>query len=255
MTTLDEKICEQLSAWMDGELPADEARFLERRLANEPELRARWERMQLAASCLKGHSLRPMPATLASNVSAAIAEPVIVARPGRRWIGWAVAASVALVAVVVVPRWTGNAGAGPEIAQSQPGDPVPPVSLPVLVPTPSSADLVASRGDDTIATPTQTVPAPVVPRAATAPVMVASRSTAATGSQSPADFPLTAANGGKAWPRSPLDSDNDPALEAYLIRHNQMMGDDGLSGFVPYVDVVTNESQAADAGDEGEANR
>ena len=31
MTTLDETICEQLSAWMDGELPADEARFLERR--------------------------------------------------------------------------------------------------------------------------------------------------------------------------------------------------------------------------------
>ena len=26
-----------------------------------------------------------------------------------------------------------------------------------------------------------------------------------------------------------------------------MMGDDGLSGFVPYVDVVTNESPAADA--------
>ena len=56
MTTLDENIREQLSAWMDGELPADEARFLERRLANEPALRAHWQRLQLASSCIKGHA-------------------------------------------------------------------------------------------------------------------------------------------------------------------------------------------------------
>ena len=31
---------------------------------------------------------------------------------------------------------------------------------------------------------------------------------------------------------------NDPQLEAYLVRHNQMLANGGLGGFVPYVDVV-----------------
>jgi negative regulator of sigma E activity len=35
MTDLDDHICEQLSAWMDGALPAAEARFLERRLQHD----------------------------------------------------------------------------------------------------------------------------------------------------------------------------------------------------------------------------
>jgi hypothetical protein len=254
MTTLDEKICEQLSAWMDGELPADEARFFERRLANEPELRARWERMQLAASVLKGQPLRPMPATLAVNIAAAIAKPDVAERTRRPWLGWAVAASVALLAVIVVPPFLGGGQSpGPVIAQSS-NDPAALVDEPVFVPSPSSADLVASETGTDIAPPRNPDSPPVAPRIGSSPVVAASR--ASNGAQSPADFPLTAANDGKAWPRSPLSaSGNDPALEAYLIRHNQMMGDDGLSGFVPYVDVVTNESPAADAGGEGEGTR
>ena len=68
MNTSEQTIREQLSAWMDGELPAGESRFLERRLANDPELRRHYQRMQLASSCLKGHVFRPMPAGLASSI-------------------------------------------------------------------------------------------------------------------------------------------------------------------------------------------
>ena len=39
MNAIDPKLLEQLSAWMDGELPADEARFLQRRLRNDVALR------------------------------------------------------------------------------------------------------------------------------------------------------------------------------------------------------------------------
>ena len=39
MTAIDPQLLEQLSAWMDGELPADEARFLQRRLRNDVALR------------------------------------------------------------------------------------------------------------------------------------------------------------------------------------------------------------------------
>jgi hypothetical protein len=52
--------------------------------------------------------------------------------------------------------------------------------------------------------------------------------------------------GGKTWPRSTLAGADAPALEAYLVRHNQMMANDGLSGFVPYVDVVATDAPGAD---------
>jgi len=257
MTTLDEKIREQLSAWMDGELPADEARFLERRLANEPELREQWHRMQLASSCMKGQTLRLMPRSVASAVAVALVEPAAQPAASRRWLGWAVAASVALLAVVTVPNWQGDSVSAPVPVAAQPatsgrGDPE---AAPVLNATPASADLVASRdsGPGT-SVPVASDPSMPVRSPPSAPVVV---SNVADGSQSPPDFPLVVPNGSQNWPRSPLATGgNDPALEAYLIRHNQMMGDGGLSGFVPYVDVVTNDPQSnSDASEEGEANR
>jgi hypothetical protein len=68
-------------------------------------------------------------------------------------------------------------------------------------------------------------------------------------SQSPVDFPLVETAVQKSWPRSPLAAGNDPAMEAYLVRHNQMLAPDGLGGFVPYVDVVSSDK----AGDPVEA--
>jgi len=257
MTTLDEKIREQLSAWMDGELPADEARFLERRLANEPELREQWHRMQLASSCMKGHALRLMPGSVAAAITLANAEAVVRPATGRPWLGWAVAASVALLALVVVPNWKGDADVASVPVATQPSAPAQrdPVASPVFNPTPASADLVASGGSGAEATPpATTTSAPTAPNLPAAPVVA---SDVADASQSPTDFPLVLPNGRQNWPRATLaNGGNDPALEAYLIRHNQMMGDGGLSGFVPYVDVVTSEPQStSDASEEGEANR
>jgi len=188
MTTLDEKIREQLSAWMDGELPADEARFLERRLANEPELRAQWERMQLASSCMKGQGLRLMPRSVATGVAAAISAPDAAATTRRPWLGWAVAASVAVLALVVVPNWTGDAVPASVPVATQPAAPGPtdPQGNPVLNATPASADLVASAdsgaGSPVPATPASPIPAQDPPAA---PVVA---SNVADAGQSPSDF-------------------------------------------------------------------
>jgi hypothetical protein len=66
--------------------------------------------------------------------------------------------------------------------------------------------------------------------------------------QSPTDFPLVDRGDKRSWPRSDLiGAANDPAIEAYLVRHNQMLANDGLGGFVPYVDVVTTSEQSATA--------
>jgi hypothetical protein len=42
-------------------------------------------------------------------------------------------------------------------------------------------------------------------------------------------------------------------MEAYLVRHNEMVSDGGLGGFVPYVDVVTRERDSATDPNAGDA--
>lgn len=258
---LDETIRAQLCAWMDGELPADEARFLERRLATDAALRATWERMQLASACLKGHAFRPMPSALAEGVAAALASTPV--QKQRAWWGHAMAASVVLLALAVAPR---------ALKSPDRGDVADPVIAAATVPTnaiatPASADLVAVAPPMVAAAPASgktdaslavaASPLRAVPASSDAVRVALGASTALRETpmpldavQSPTDFPLVE-TGAKSWPKSPLArSANDPALEAYLVRHNQMLSGDSLGGFVPYVDVVANET--GEANDSGE---
>jgi anti-sigma factor RsiW len=260
MTPLDPKTREQLCAWMDGELPSDEARFLERRLASDAELRAQWERWQLASACIKGESPLPMRRDLSERVLAAISVPENAGATARRrpvW-GWAIAASVAALAVMVGMQMR------PEKIPARP-DTVARTSetfAPPITASPASADLVDSRfriAKSAIATTEVVSPETVTPE--TAGHAAAEIRPSASGhtteiaslqspmplsTQSPTEFPLMATSEAKAWPRSPLSaSGNDASMEAYLVRHNEMVSGGGLGGFVPYVDVVTRERDGA----------
>ncbi len=254
MNSLDEKICQQLCAYMDGELPESEMRFLQRRLEHDTELRAKWERMQLASDCLKGHPLRPMPADLCERIDAELRRDQAPAKRHRSPMGWAVAASIAALAMVLTPALLHH-GSRPsaDVAVNS--------ALPVnSVASPGSADLVAVpvTAPDTGATQPMLVSS--VPRAVSGASILANadrqgtvrRSPMPLSSQSPSDFPLVENGDKKSWPRSGLPGvADDPALEAYLVRHNQMVADDGLGGFVPYVDVVANNpSTFGDSSDE-----
>lgn len=98
---------QQLSALVDGELSADESRFLLRRLAHDEELAGCHERWQLCGDVLRGAASAPAPLDFAARVRSAIAdEPVPQAqpstRPATRWRwggGAAIAASVAAIAL------------------------------------------------------------------------------------------------------------------------------------------------------------
>jgi hypothetical protein len=236
MTGPDETTCEQLSAWMDGALSPEEARFLERRLQHDAGLRAKWERLQLARSCLRGHDLRPMPG-LADRVAVELAQPGSGATRSRPWLGWAVAASLAALAVAFVPRLS-SPDAAPAVADAPitPAPSVPPPPPVITAPTPGAADLVAER------TP---APAPdAAPRGA-APIPAEATPDAAIAATSPTEFPL--AERSTSWPRAGLPG-ADPAMEGYLVRHNEMANADALGGFVPYLDVVTaEETEPAEA--------
>ncbi|MEO8000245.1 MAG: sigma-E factor negative regulatory protein [Arenimonas sp.] len=243
MNTLDDKICEQLSAWMDGELSKDEAMFLERRLQHDEALQALYSRMQIGSSCMKGQSTRLMPNTLCTNIKRALDEETSPKKSRKPLFAWAAAASLAFAAVVFIPGMMQNTQAPePKFANNNEA-----VSAPSSSATFASADLV---GNSPVAVNTAVVAS--TSTSATHAETAVNPSTAETvaGIESPENFPLNVSSEKKAWPRSPVNANSDPALEAYLVRHNQMMAQDGMGGFVPYVDVVAQDAEQPDnAGD------
>jgi sigma-E factor negative regulatory protein RseA len=98
---------QQLSALMDGELGRDEARFLLRRIGNDAELAACWQRWHHAGDCLAGRASAPLRADFSARIAAAL-EAEAAPRQGRlapmlRWAGGvAVAASVTLAALLAM---------------------------------------------------------------------------------------------------------------------------------------------------------
>lgn len=259
MSQAKDDATEQLSAWMDGELPDAEARFLQRRLEHDETLRAAWMRMQLASQCLRGQDWQPMDEGFAARVAAGVTGAGRSTGP-RRPMRWAIAASVAALALLIGPRLLQQAPVpAPTIAE------VPAPMTEQIVASPASADLVAMRAPepqaaavaaadtaaDTVGDRPLVASAPPSDRAS--PLPLATRAP-----ESPSEFPLLDTGEERSWPRSELaGASSDPAIEAYLVRHNQMLAEDGLGGFVPYVDVVANGRPAtsSEAAEPDEADK
>jgi negative regulator of sigma E activity len=111
---MTDRIKEQLSTFLDGELPGPETALLLKRLERDDELRGALSRYSLIGAVLRGDGDVPAARQVAARVSAAIArEPVRVASlmriPGREALmrsiaGVAVAAGVAFGAVMLVQQ-------------------------------------------------------------------------------------------------------------------------------------------------------
>jgi len=65
---------EQLSAMMDGELSADETRFLLRRMQHDDTLADCWARWQYFGDAMRGECERALPADFSRRVGRAIAD-------------------------------------------------------------------------------------------------------------------------------------------------------------------------------------
>jgi hypothetical protein len=248
MNPLDEKICEQLSAWMDGELSKEEALFLERRLQHDEALQAMYTRLQMTSACMKGQSARLMPSALCANIKQALAEETSSRKSRRPLFAWAAAASMAFAAIVFIPGFMQDT-ATPEPRLASTSESIikneidPPATF-------ASADLIGNRQ---MAVSTSIVASSSNPAGAITPAVNPSSIESVAGVISPEDFPLIISNEKKSWPRSVVNANSDPALEAYLVRHNQMMAQDGMGGFVPYVDVVAQDAGQAGKGTEENA--
>lgn len=109
---MSEQIREQISALLDGELPATEQPLLLERLARDPALRARWSRYQLIGDGLRKTLPARVDLHLAERVMGVIealpAQPAgtssAVVRALKPLAGLAVAASVAVVAILAVQQ-------------------------------------------------------------------------------------------------------------------------------------------------------
>lgn len=132
---------QQLSALMDGDLPADEARFLLRRLQHDHELAGCWERWQLCGDMLRGQGRAPAPTGFAERVMQAVAAEsvapsVATAAPSRsrsllaRWGGGALAASVALMALFMARQQSPHEVPVSENTQVASAQATPPVTTP-----------------------------------------------------------------------------------------------------------------------------
>ena len=103
---------EHLSSLMDGEVTQETGRFLVRRLGADAGLRETWARYHLIRDCLRDQQTQFVQVELSQRVHRALSEDQSPAAAGRkpvrtnRWLkpvaGFAVAASVALIAVITV---------------------------------------------------------------------------------------------------------------------------------------------------------
>src|ERR1700685_1968428 len=111
---MSEQIREQVSAFLDGELPDTETELLLKRLTRDGELRESFGRYALIGEALRGAGSQILTRGFASRVNLAIdGEPAQVAGPGpgtrtSRWwrplAGVSVAAGVAAVAIVALQQ-------------------------------------------------------------------------------------------------------------------------------------------------------
>ncbi len=136
---MTDRIKEQLSTFLDGELPDQETALLLKRLERDDELRGALSRYSLIGAVLRNDGDVPAARQVAARVSAAIArEPAqdrtrlrLPARDAlmRGGIGLAIAASVAAAAVLLVQQGQPIDPAAPEAVMAQAQEsPIEPVS-------------------------------------------------------------------------------------------------------------------------------
>ena len=126
MTVTDKKMSkdtlEHLSCLMDGEISRETSRFLVRRLGADDDLCSTWARYHLVRDCLRHQEGNFASEDLCGRINQALENEAVqqpVRAIGRGWLkpvaGMAIAASVALMAVIMVdpgstqaPQATGN---------------------------------------------------------------------------------------------------------------------------------------------------
>jgi len=147
---MTDQINDQISAFIDNELSADESALLVRRFERDTESRARAMRYTLIGSALRGELLEPHPSVLRQRVATALSggsSAPNVAKARERWtdrwarplLGVGIAATVAVVAIGTLrslneASFTPGGGAAPltvnALQQARDSQPLPSYVVP-----------------------------------------------------------------------------------------------------------------------------
>jgi sigma-E factor negative regulatory protein RseA len=188
---------EQLSAFMDGELGRDEARFLLRRVQTDAELAGRWSRYHIARQALRRENIVVLRKDFSSALMARLDAEAAPRTSGHAWLRWgsggAIAAAVAVAALIV----------------TKPAD--EPERAPAAVAANAPRATQAAPAQVVSTSPMVPAPLPLVPNS---PIQTAAASFG-TDLAEPVSF--------------------DPRLQSYVIRHYQATGAAGQPDFVPYI--------------------
>lgn len=215
---MNDKVLENITGFMDGELPQDSSRFALRRLGQDAALSAKWQRMHLVRAYLRDGNACPVPDDFMAGIheqlqqsdtdSAEQSRFAQAVGSGFNWRNWtrpltatAVAASVAVLALVGVNQNLLQNGGVPSNLSAQPTE---------LAGTTAFSPAIETGGEQDF-----------VPRSSfleqqfSAPVV-------------------------------PVNFSSDPQatrqrLNNYLLRHNQLSGNGGRFGFVSYMPLVSGE--------------
>jgi sigma-E factor negative regulatory protein RseA len=190
---------EQLSAFMDGELPRDESRFLLRRAEGDDALAGRWTRYHIARHVLRRQPVLAIRADFSSAILAELDAETVQEAARTQWLRWgsggAIAAAVAVAALMVTKPST-----------------EPEVATPLAATTaPQRATQIAAPAPAQVAAASPALTTPLVPNS---PIQ-----TQAASFGSDLSEPVT----------------YDPRLQSYVIRHYQALGTTSQPDFVPYI--------------------
>jgi sigma-E factor negative regulatory protein RseA len=126
---MTDRIKEQLSAFLDGELPEPESALLLKRLERDDDLRGALSRYSLIGAVLRSDGDVPAARQVAARVSAAIAREPVRAGTRRHWpgsrslgrslAGLGVAASVATGALMLAPQFAAQVASEPAAVVAQ----------------------------------------------------------------------------------------------------------------------------------------
>lgn len=196
---MSQEFNEQLSAFMDGELGRDQARFLLKRAEGDADMTGRWTRYHVVRQTLRRQDIVALRAGFAGSVMARLdGEAAVAVSRGQTWLRWgtggAIAAAVAVAALMV----TKPDSEPPQVAGAN-----PPASRSAVPAQVASTNPVETRA-------TQLVP--------NSPIQTAAASFGSGDVVQPAAY--------------------DPRLQSYVIRHYQAIGGTGQSDFVPYILMV-----------------
>jgi len=130
VTAMTKESSEHLSSLMDGELTRETGLFLVRRLSSDETMCAKWERYHLIRDCIRQPDSKQLVTGLSAKLSVSLeaeemlSVPTRTTRTGNRWLkplsGFAIAASVALMAIIVTAPQQGESTGAADTALSTP---------------------------------------------------------------------------------------------------------------------------------------